>query len=248
MGACRMSLSYEWDEFDAYLFDIDGTLLHCTDAVHYFAFCNVLSRVAGRRVNLDGVTAHGNTDIGILRDAFALAGVNPNAWRPRVAELCDAMCQQVEQERAHLCVNTLPHVRDVLCHLREKGALLSVATGNLERIGKQKLAAAGLLEFFHWGAWSDGFEYREDVFRHAVAQIHACVRANSRRDVAILAFGDTPADIAAARANGIPVVAVATGVYSYERLAGESPELCVHGFTELMEPTRSTTCSNSWAR
>ena len=21
-----------WDEYDAYLFDIDGTLLHCTDA------------------------------------------------------------------------------------------------------------------------------------------------------------------------------------------------------------------------
>jgi phosphoglycolate phosphatase len=53
-----------WDEFDAYLFDIDGTLINCRDAVHYFAFCESLTRIAGRPMNLDGVVAHGNTDAG----------------------------------------------------------------------------------------------------------------------------------------------------------------------------------------
>lgn len=243
-----MSLPFLWDEFGAYLFDIDGTLLHCADAVHYYSFCNVLSRVAGREMNLDGVTAHGNTDAGILRDALTLAGIPPDEWRPQLAELCDAMCRQVEQEKANLCVNTLPHVREVLCHLRNKGALLSVATGNLERIGKQKLSAAGLLELFHIGAWSDGFENREDVFRHAIAQIRAQFRAGSHPDVTILALGDTPADIAAAHANGIPVVAVATGVYSYETLAAERPSRCIRSLAELTEQTRSTTRSNSCAR
>ena len=47
-----------WDGYDAYLFDIDGTLLHCRDAVHYFAFCNALERVAGRRMTLEGVVAN----------------------------------------------------------------------------------------------------------------------------------------------------------------------------------------------
>ena len=59
-----------WDEYDVYLFDIDGTLLECRDAVHYFAFCAVLDSLAGRPLTLEGVTAHGNTDIGILRDAL----------------------------------------------------------------------------------------------------------------------------------------------------------------------------------
>ena len=243
-----MSLPRAWNEFDAYLFDIDGTLLHCADAVHYFAFCNVLSRVAGRHVDLNGVVAHGNTDVGILRDAFTLAGVNPGFWRPQLATLCDAMCRQVEREKANLCVNTLPKVREVLCHLLERGALLSVATGNLERIGKQKLATAGLLELFHLAAWSDDFEYRKDVFRHAVAEVRAAIHRNLQSEIAILAFGDTPADIAAAHGNGIPVVAVATGVYSYEWLTGEDPDLCVHDLAELMEQTPSTTCSNSTAR
>jgi FMN phosphatase YigB (HAD superfamily) len=53
----------KWDAYDAYLFDIDGTLLTCHDAVHYFAFCEALTALAGRELNLDGVVAHGNTDV-----------------------------------------------------------------------------------------------------------------------------------------------------------------------------------------
>jgi phosphoglycolate phosphatase-like HAD superfamily hydrolase len=239
-----MSLPISWDEFGAYLFDIDGTLLHCADAVHYFAFCDALSNVAGRAVNLDGVTAHGNTDVGILRDAFALAGIEPSQWRPRLPELCAAMCRQVEEHKSSLRVKTLPLAREVLIHLRNKGALLSVATGNLERIGKQKLAAAGLLELFHVETWSDAFEYREDVFRCAVARI----RARAGSNISIAAIGDTPADITAAHAAGIPSIAVATGIYSYGQLTCKEPSLCIQDFAELLEQTRSTTCSNSSAR
>ncbi len=38
-----------WDAYDAYLFDIDGTLMNCTDAVHYFAFCEALGGWRGGR-------------------------------------------------------------------------------------------------------------------------------------------------------------------------------------------------------
>jgi phosphoglycolate phosphatase-like HAD superfamily hydrolase len=228
-GYC-MSLPQPWDTFDAYLFDIDGTLIHCADAIHYFSFCDALSTVAGRPLNLDGVTAHGNTDIGILRDAFALAGVPEDHWRPRLPQICEQMCLQVEQNKAGLCATVLPQVREVLQHLRNKGATLSVATGNLERIGRQKLAAANLLELFHIGAWSDSFEQRAEIFCRGIEQ----VRRVSRPDAAILAVGDTPADILAARANDLPVIAVATGTYTFEQLQNEEPSLCLHSFAELL--------------
>src|SRR6185503_10778846 len=57
--APRGSLPRAWDGFDAYLFDVDGTLLNCKDAVHFFAFRNALRTLSGRELNLDGVTAHG---------------------------------------------------------------------------------------------------------------------------------------------------------------------------------------------
>jgi phosphoglycolate phosphatase len=232
-----MSLPIPWDAFDAYLFDIDGTLIRCTDAVHYFAFCDALSYIAGRSINLDGVAAHGNTDVGILRDAFAIAGISEERWRAKLPYLRERMCLHVERNKSDLCAHVLPQVKEVLTHLRHRGALLSVATGNLERIGKQKLAAAGLLGLFHLGAWSDAFEHRADVFRQAIEQ----VRCATHRDSTILAIGDTPSDILAARANGLPVIAVGTGTYTYDQLAERQPSLCLNTFADLSEASKSAT-------
>lgn len=226
-----MTLRRCWDAFDAYLFDIDGTLLHCSDAVHYFAFCEALSSVAGRPMNLDGVTAHGNTDLGILRDAFAHAAISEECWRPKLPAMRQTMCRYVEDNRAQLCVDVLPSVREVLHHLRARGATVCVATGNLERIGKQKLLAANLLDLFHDGFWSDEFEDRAQTFRHALAQLRARMNCSG----SVLFLGDTPADIRAAHANGAPVIAVATGTYSSETLQAEKPSLCLQSFADLFD-------------
>src|SRR5947209_6080925 len=135
-----------WDDFDAYLFDIDGTLLHCSDATHYFAFCDALQALSGRPLTLEGVTAHGNTDIGILRDALALAGVADAEWRPRLAEIRTRMCTFVELRKGDLRATVLPCVHDVLAHLKNRGATLGIVTGNLKEIGRTKLQSGGLLE------------------------------------------------------------------------------------------------------
>ncbi|HEY3703852.1 MAG TPA: HAD family hydrolase [Terracidiphilus sp.] len=225
--ACKLARS--WDEYDAYLFDIDGTLIHCTDAVHYFAFCDVLSSVAGRPLNLDGVTAHGNTDVGILGDALTRAGIPDSQWRPQLQHICDTMCAFVHRRQSELCVTTLPAVEDTLRHLRNKGAVIGLATGNLEEIGKLKLSAARLLDYFHFGGWSDGLETRADVFRRAVQR----AKQLASPEAAILVIGDTPSDIRAARANELAVVAVATGIYSFDQLTAEQPDLCIHSLEEL---------------
>lgn len=223
-----------WDSFDAYLFDIDGTLIHCADATHYFAFCHALKLLSGRELNLDGVTAHGNTDVGILRDALVRAGMHDDAWRARLPEAMVAMGDFVAAREAELCMEVLPEVRALLAYLRGRGATLGVATGNLQRIGRLKLERAGLWQAFDFGGWSDAYEYRADVFRAAVAQARALCGA--RASVCVL--GDTPADVRAAHENQVPVIAVATGVYTYEQLRAERPEMLLHSFAELMDAVR----------
>lgn len=232
MTRIQSTLSRPWDEYDAYLFDIDGTLLHCTDAVHYFAFCDTLTHLAGRPLNLDGVVAHGNTDIGILRDALQLAGVPDGQWRPRVAEARDRMGSFVEREKTGLCANVLPAVTAVLEHLRARGAHLGVATGNLLAIGTLKLRHCGLLGYFDFGGFSDDHEYRSDVFSSAL--LKAKEHAGAGASVCVL--GDTPSDIQAARANKLDVIAVATGIYSAEQLLAERPNLCISSLEELLQP------------
>lgn len=223
------SLSRAWDAYDAYLFDIDGTLMNCTDAVHYFAFNDVLTTVGGRPLTIDGVVAHGNTDVGILRDAFAKHAVEESLWRPRLDEMLARMGRFVEAREADLCINVLPSVREVLRHLKARGAVIGTATGNLQEIGQVKLGKVGLLELFDFGGWSDAHETRSSVFKAAAAK----AREIAGSSATLCVFGDTPADIRAARDNGIDVIAVATGIYSYEQLKAESPDLLLRSLEEL---------------
>ncbi len=222
-------LSRAWDGFDAYLFDIDGTLLNQQDAVHYFAFCEALSGVAGRPLNLDGVVAHGNVDTGILRDAWALAGVSEAVWRPQLAAVQAGMCRFVEERRGEVRVTVLPGVVAMLERLRERGAKLGVATGNLAGIGRVKLEAAGLLDKFDFGGFSDGYETRRDVFRGALHM----ARGLAGEGASVCVVGDTPEDVRSAKANGLEVIAVATGIYRREQLEAEGPEVCVASLDEL---------------
>ncbi len=218
-----------WDAYDAYLFDIDGTLMNCTDAVHYFAFCEALHELAGRPLNLDGVVAHGNVDVGILRDALTLGGVSEGSWRAGLASAKDSMCRYVEEHKGELCATVLPQVPEVLDHLKERGAVLGVATGNLEGIGRLKLAHAGLLERFDFGGYSDAYEYRRDVFGGALRKARELAGA----EAAVCVVGDTPEDVRSAKANGLDVIAVGTGIYSMEQLRAEGPTWCVSSLGEL---------------
>lgn len=233
-GVAGRGLSRAWDGFDAYLFDIDGTLLNQQDAVHYFAFCEALSGVAGRPLNLDGVVAHGNVDVGILRDAWALAGVSEEVWRPHMDAVRAGMCRFVEERRDEVRVTVLPGVIAVLERLRGKGAKIGVATGNLAGIGRVKLEVAGLAGYFDFGGFSDAYETRRDVFRGALHM----AKGLAGEGAAVCVVGDTPEDVRSAKANGLEVIAVATGIYSREELEAEGPGGCLGSMEELMGEPR----------
>lgn len=219
-----------WDSYGAYLFDIDGTLIRSHDRIHHHAFLEALKLLAGRPLNLHGVLSHGNTDTGILRDALTLGGVPESVWRPRLKKGTTAMCAYVKQHRKDLSIEVLPCVPRLLSRLHARGAVLGVATGNLEGIGRLKLKTAMLLDRFDFGVYSDGCESREEVFRQAARK----ARSVARSDVAVCAVGDTPADILAARANDLGAIAVATGSFSLNELAAQSPDWLLGTLEELL--------------
>ena len=221
----------EWDSFDAYLFDLDGTLLHCKDAVHYFGFCHALECISGVPLDLRNVVAHGNTDLGILRDALTAASIPSSTWRPLLTNGVAAMEQFVASRQDEMLVEAIPGAADILSHLRMKGAVLGVATGNLSSIGMIKLRRAGLEQYFVHHGFSDGLEAREDVFRHALQQMRAAFPAI----VTVCIVGDTPNDVQAAHANGTPVIAVAGGIFSQAELSNANPDYCIATFKELLD-------------
>lgn len=218
-----------WDGYNAYLFDIDGTLLRDPGRVHYNAFSKACIAVLGHPLSLEPVKVAGSTDPRILRDAFAAAGIADETWRPHQPRLLEAICASVEQDAAQMQLTIMPGVVDALRHLATRGKWLGVATGNLEAVGWLKLERTGLREHFTFGGFSDAHENRAEMIAAA---------ANKARDLAgtdasIVVVGDTPSDIAAAHANHLPVIAVATGHSSFDSLLDHAPEICAENLSAL---------------
>lgn len=231
---------FAWDEQRAYLFDIDGTLLRTRDRIHFDAFYESVRAIMGRELVLDGVTLAGNTDPGILRDAFRLAMLEESVWRPHREDVLKAMCASVAARRSELDPIVMPGVEATLAHLQRRGALLGVATGNLEEIGWIKIEKAGLRSWFAFGGFCDRYEARADMIAHAAEQGRAILRAESdlgEEAGNICVVGDTPFDIDAARANGLPTIAVATGRYSFDQLMEHRPEVCATTLDALLQWT-----------
>jgi len=97
--------------------DIDGTLLRSRDRIHFNSFSSSIRKVTGFEVSLTGVVLHGGTDTAILREAFALAGVPPEAWEPQLEAILEAMRQTISARRGEMDLWTMPGVEETLAHL-----------------------------------------------------------------------------------------------------------------------------------
>ena len=89
---------FDWRAADAYLFDIDGTLLNSKDAVHYWALHNAVKEVYELELDVSGVPIHGNTDVGILRGFMQKSGIAEAEWLPKLAGLVELISEEVERK------------------------------------------------------------------------------------------------------------------------------------------------------
>jgi phosphoglycolate phosphatase-like HAD superfamily hydrolase len=219
-----------WATADAYLFDIDGTLLNVRDTVHYHAFHHAVAAVYGVDSQIDGVPVHGNTDVGILRAVLRRAGVSDSDFEAGLPEAIARMSAEVTANAAGIRVELCPSIPELLQRLRAAGKLLGVVSGNLEAIGWAKLERAGLRTLFAFGCFSDHNELRKNIFRHGLAE----TRVRLGHGCTVCLVGDTPSDILAARAVGTPVIALATGTFSLAQLKALGPDVCFSCGTDLI--------------
>lgn len=215
---------------DAYLFDIDGTLLVVQDMVHWNALHTAMQEAYGVDTNIEGIAYHGKTDLGILRAAMARVGIEGAAFDLKLPTALKVVCREVATNAAFINAHICNGIGSVLIALREAGKLLGVASGNLELVGWHKVEAAGLREFFSFGCFSDGAEMRSDVFREGVKE----ARRRLGEQAKVCFIGDTPEDIRAARQANAQIIAVCTGIFGYDELTSLNPDLCVNSCAELL--------------
>lgn len=226
---------FRWDAQGAYLFDIDGTLLRSRDRIHVDSFVSSVRTVMGHELVLDGVILAGNTDPGILQDAFRLAQLDEAHWQPHFENILETMRREVVSRREEMKIVKMPGVDEMLAYLQSRGAALGVATGNLESIGWLKIEVLGLRPWFSFGGFSDSYNLRSDMIAHAIREAHR----HAGPDATVCVVGDTPSDIAAARANGLPTIAVATGNFTFDQLIEHEPEVCATTLTALLDMAKA---------
>ncbi|SRR6266498_442571 len=214
---------------DAYVFDIDGTLLVTRDLVHWKAMHQAVLEAWGVDATIEGIPYHGMTDLSILRATLARAGVNDGAFDAALPQALAVVCREVDANHAELEPHVCTGIEELLRAIRRGGQLLGVASGNLETVGWHKIQAAGLRNFFDFGFFSDQCETRAGIFQNAMDHVRHRVGSQARTCF----IGDTPADIHAARKIGAQIVAVASGTFSFEQLSACSPDLCVSHCVEL---------------
>jgi phosphoglycolate phosphatase-like HAD superfamily hydrolase len=201
------------------LFDIDGTLLLNASAAHAEAVRVALREVHGvADLAAVRVSPAGKTDGQIAREICLLSGISAE----RVDARADDFRVACVAAFARLCPDDLsahvaPGAVEVLEALAARdGVRLSLLTGNLEPIARLKLARAGLGRYFEPGQGGFGSDHEDRTELPAIARRRA--GGHPRADTVVI--GDTPLDIACARADGIRCVAVATGPFGAAELAG----------------------------
>lgn len=207
----------------AVLFDVDGTLVSsggAGTAAWHWAF----NELFGVPVDPGEHTAPGTTDPEVARRSF-VGGMGREPEPRELARLLSAYLQRItvevgEAERYRV----LPGVEELLPRLCDAGVLVGLTTGLLEGAARAKLGRGGLNEFFCFGGYGSDSADRGDLTKRGVERAGMVLGVEiDPRDV--LVIGDTPRDVAAARAAGAVAVAVATGGYSAEQLQRTGADL-----------------------
>ena len=209
--------------FRAVLFDIDGTLVHAGGAGRR-SIVRALEEHLGPQVGpqetwLGELKLDGMTDRLIVRHAVEAVGVafSDDVCDAILASYADALAAEIEGPGYEI----LPGFEGVLARLHHERRLVGLCTGNVARGARLKLARGGLHRFFEWddGA-ANGFAEDGEARDRIVAAVlrRAAGRLGSLRPAEAVVVGDTPRDVEAARACGVPVLAVATGRFGPEDL------------------------------
>jgi len=203
------------------LFDIDGTLITSGGAGERALRAGFLERF-GIEDDLQNVEIAGRTDPGIARAMLRAHGLRDTP--ENITAFIDAYLAHLVAELPHAGGRLLPGIPALLAALKPRPeVVLALLTGNVERGAEIKLTHFGVWHFFEFGAYADDHHDRNELgpfARRRAIEKHGGEFPPER----IVILGDTPHDIACARAIGAKVIAIATGKFTRAELEAHRPD------------------------
>lgn len=207
------------------LFDIDGTLVSGATDAHRDAMheaLRIVHSVDATRVMRRPLAPAGRTDPEIARAILLDAGISAR----RIDDRADAVQEECCRAYARLCPEdlsetVLPGIPELLGRLAGRTDVrLGLLTGNYEPVARLKLARAGIGKHFATGEGAFGSDAEDRAALPAIARRRAGTRGSPHPRELTIVIGDTPRDIACARADDVRCLAIATGPFGAEELTG----------------------------
>ncbi|MFL5821483.1 MAG: HAD family hydrolase [Solirubrobacteraceae bacterium] len=212
--------------------DIDGTLL-TTGRAGIFALEQAAQDVCGIEVDLQSMPTSGLTDSQIAARVIEDCGQEASA--ERVGALLRAYERHLPERLGWRRGRVLPGVHEILEDVAIRPGVVSLLlTGNTRAGAAAKLAHYGLDGHLFDGGFCADTDDRDAIARRAW-QLAAEREGGEVVPERTYVVGDTPHDVACARAIGARAVAVASGSYGRDELEAAGPWLLLDA---LPEPER----------
>lgn len=236
--ANQISVSDHHSSLKILLWDIDGTLMR---SVKYGAykeyFVPVMMKVYGSSGKLENVQASGMTDTQIFYEALKYEGFTPEKIHGALEKLLpifkEEMARVVEKNKD--AYELLPGVREILEATSKNPHFFNVLlTGNLSVAAEIKLTHFDLWKYFENApnVFGEISHDRRELGKAALKTIAEFLGKKLEPEQFIV-IGDTPNDIAAARAFGAKMVSVATGRnHPPEELAEYQPDVLLENLSD----------------
>ena len=228
------------------LFDIDGTLV-LTGGAGIRAMNRACEELVGHPHALAGIPVAGRTDRIILTDVVARAGhaLDGGLLERLRARYISYLREEIERPGRTQSFESLgarggvkavmPGIRELLDLLeRRDDVFLGLLTGNFEAGARIKLEHFDLWRYFRCGAYGDDAADRNELVPFALDRARRCGLPDLAPEH-ILVVGDTPHDVACARAVGATPVGVATGGFTVEQLRESGAELVFQDLSRTSE-------------
>lgn len=213
------------------LFDIDGTLIHTSGAGEK-AFARVFANLFGVSDGTEKLKFAGRTDVAILREFFLHNAIEPSS--ENIEQFFEAYVFMLDHMLQNLPGGVHPGVWDWLHDLRTfpQPPVIGLLTGNIRLGAEIKLRRFSIWEQFEIGAFADDSAERNEIAAIAKQRGETLLGGKLDGDE-VLIIGDTPLDIACARAIGAKVLAVGTGMYRPKDLLPLKPDWAVENLEKI---------------
>lgn len=223
------------------LWDIDGTLIRARGLLKQ-TWDQALATVYELEEDLARVEMAGKTDSQIVLEVLALHGWTDDRAIPHLDRFREAYVASLHEVRESLAdhIDVLAGAREILPRLAELGVHQSLLTGNYEAAARLKLGSVGLDHHLDFEVGAFGSDHRDRLKLVPIAvEKGRRLRDTSLTSADVVVVGDTPRDIACARAGGARAVAVATGQFSAATLAEHQPDVLLTDLADTESAVRA---------